>query len=405
MRVLLLSQYFWPESFQINFIAKLLAERIHLDVFTGKPNYPEGSFYKGHGFFGVKFEKLFNFTITRIPILPRKKNRFSLILNYISFTGIAIFLLPWVMRKKRYDVIFVYGVSPIFQVIPAIFFGYLRNIPVVLWVQDLWPESAVHAGKLKSKILISILKKLVSFCYSRSSLILVQSEDFVDSVMKLSPKSKVEYHPNTVDEIFMRNNLSGKFVENRHSSEFFSVVFAGNIGEAQSIETIVSAAELLAPFSNIRFLFVGSGSKDEWLRRQIEEKKLTNVEFKGRHPLEEMPLILESADLMLVTLKDADAFNKTIPNKIQAYLAIGKPIVGSLNGAGAELIKKSGAGFAAPAQDAKSLSDIILRFSNMNDEELLNFSQNARCYFENNFEPNFLIDRLLAHFNSVRKEL
>lgn len=403
MRVLLLSQYFWPESFQINFIAKLLAERIHLDVLTGKPNYPEGSFYKGYGFFGVKSEKLFNFSICRIPIFPRKKNRISLILNYISFTTIAIFLMPWVKRKKHYDVIFVYGVSPIFQVIPAIFFGYLRNIPVVLWVQDLWPESAELAGKLKSKILISILKKIVSFCYSRSSLILVQSEEFVDSVKKLSPNSRVEYHPNTVDEIFLRNNLRGKFVDNPHSSEFFSVVFAGNIGEAQSIETIVSAAELLVPFPNIRFVFVGSGSKDGWLRHQIQEKKLTNVEFKGRHPLEEMPSILESADVLLVTLKDADAFNKTIPNKIQAYLAIGKPIVGSLNGAGAELIKKSGAGFVAPAQDAKSLSDIILRLSNMNNEELLNFSQNARCYFENNFEPNFLIDRLLAHFNSVRK--
>lgn len=399
MRILIVSQYFWPENFQINFISKLLSKQSDIDVLTGIPNYPEGKFFKGYNFFTNGSEKFGDINIYRVPILPRCKNRFSLFLNYISFCFFAALISPFALRRKKYDVIFVYGVSPILQVLPAIFLSFIKKTPIVLWAQDLWPETVKEVLNIKSKILLYTLKKVVTYCYSRSSLILVQSNHFKEEIKALSPKSKILYHPNTVDEIFLKKY---KEKRTRDCKKFFSVVFAGNIGEAQSIETIISTALMLTKYSlNIKIMIYGSGSKANWLKEEIKHKKIKNIIYKGRYPLEHMPKVFNNADALLITLKNANIYNKTIPNKIQAYLASGKPIIGSLNGAGADIIKESRSGLVSEAEDYLSLSKNIIKLSKLSNKELATYGKNGRLFFDNNFEPNALVDILLNHFDSV----
>jgi glycosyltransferase involved in cell wall biosynthesis len=401
VRILIVSQYFWPENFQINFISKLLSKQSDIDVLTGIPNYPEGKFFKGYNFFTNGSEKFGDINIYRVPILPRCKNRFSLFLNYISFCFFAVLISPFALRRKKYDVIFVYGVSPILQVLPAIFLSFLKKTPIVLWAQDLWPESVKEVLNIKSKILLYTLKKVVTYCYSRSSLILVQSNHFKEEIKALSPKSKIIYHPNTVDEIFLKKY---KEKRTRDCKKNFSVVFAGNIGEAQSIETIVSAALMLTKCSlNIKIMIYGSGSKANWLKEEIKHKKIKNIIYKGRYPLEHMPKVFNNADALLITLKNANIYNKTIPNKIQAYLASGKPIIGSLNGAGADIIKESRSGLVSEAEDYVALTKNIIKLSKLNYKELATYGKNGRSFFDNNFDPNTLVNSLLNHFDSVSR--
>jgi glycosyltransferase involved in cell wall biosynthesis len=400
MNILIFSQYFWPENFRINDLAKSLKVRGNsVDVITGKPNYPEGKIYKGYRSWGIAREYWEGIFVLRLPLIPRRSsNSINLIFNYLSFIFSGIFLAPLALRKnKKYDVIFVYGVSPIFQVLPAIFIGWLKRLPVVLWVQDLWPESAESTGHIKSKIVLKIIQWLVKFCYLNVDLILVQSRGFIDPISRLAPNKKIFYFPNSVDKSFYspsQKNLPK--IKSLRSG--FTVVFAGNIGIAQSVDTIIEAAEKLLPFTDIKIVIFGSGSKIEMLKKKIEIRGLKNIFLEGKYPIETMPLILRKASVLLVSLSNKPIFNLTIPNKIQAYFAVGRPIIASLNGEGALMIKEAAAGLISPAENSTSLANNIIKMYQMTDNERARFGRNGRLFFKKNFNEDILLDDLISHF-------
>ncbi len=402
MKLLIFNQYFWPENFRINEIADAINSRGYtVDVMTGKPNYPGGEFFSGYGGWGIKKDVWKNISIYRLPIIARgNKSAIKLTLNYLSYIVSAILFAPLILRKKKYDLIFVYGVSPIFQVIPASFLGWLKGVPVVLWVQDLWPQSAEATGYIKSTWLLKILEKIVMFSYSHTDLILVQSQAFVEPVSKLAPKIPVLYYPNSVDKDFYSpNELTAPNIDSLVSG--FSVLFAGNVGEAQSMETIVSAAEELLPYKEIKIVIIGSGSKIDWISKEIQRKSLSNIFLEGRYPVETMPTLMRQASVLLVSLTGQPIFSLTVPNKIQAYLAVGRPIIASLNGEGSRIINEAKAGFSVPAEDAKSLAKAILTIYRMTDEERFQLGKNGRNYFKKNFDEDALIDDLIKHFECL----
>jgi len=402
MKILIVSQYFWPESFRINEVANALKVRGHdVDVLTGKPNYPEGKFFSGYTAWGIKKESWKGVTICRIPILARGiKKPARLAFNYLSFIISGLLFAPWVLKQKKYDVIFVYGVSPIFQVIPASFLGWVKNVPVVLWVQDLWPQSAEATGYLKSNFLLKLLEKFVKFSYSHTDLILVQSKAFISHTSKLAPNIPVLYFPNSVEKDFYEPKEI--IVPNINSlTTGFSVLFAGNIGEAQSMGTIISAAEELLSYEEIKIVIIGSGSKIDWISKEIKKKCLSNVFLEGRHPVETMPILMREASVLLVSLTNQLIFNLTIPNKIQAYLAVGKPIIASINGESARIINESKAGLSVPAEDPKALANAILKMYKMTNKERSQLGKNGRTYFKENFDEDSLIDDLIKHFECL----
>ncbi len=402
MNILIFNQYFWPENFRINEIADAINSRGYkVDVITGKPNYPGGELFSGYRAWDIKKDVWKNISIYRLPLIARgNKSAIRLVLNYLSYIVSALLFAPLILRKKKYDLIFVYGVSPIFQVIPASFLGWLKGVPVVLWVQDLWPQSAEATGYIKSTWLLKTLEKIVKFSYSHTDLILVQSQAFIEPVSKLAPKIPVLYYPNSVDKNFYSpGELTAPTIESLVSG--FSVLFAGNVGEAQSMETIVSAAEELLPYKEIKIVIIGSGSKIDWLSKEIKRKALGNIFLEGRYPVEMMPMLMRKASVLLVSLTNKPIFSLTVPNKIQAYLAVGRPVIASLNGEGSRIINEAKAGLSVPAEDAKSLAKAILTMYRMTDEERSQLGKNGRNYFKKNFDEDALIDELIKHFDCL----
>lgn len=405
MRVLMLSQYFWPENFQINEIVRsLVARGVPVDVLTGKPNYPDGMVFGGYRAWGCQTEQQCGATVHRVPLVPRgAKSAIRLTLNYLSFMISASLFGPWMLRGRSFDVIFVYAPSPILQVIPALVLGRMWRCPVIVWVQDLWPQSLEATGYVRNATLLRWVSKLVRFLYVRTDLLLVQSRAFEAPVAALAPGKRIAYLPNSVDPVFV-DAPAIELPEIVPLRDGFSIMFAGNIGAGQAVETIVEAASLLAEHSDIRFVVVGTGSRREWMLTQVRERKLHNLHLPGRFAAQTMPGLMRQASALLVTLADEPIFAATVPNKIQAYLAVGRPILACLNGEGARLVLEAGAGLAVPAENARGLADAILQLRAMQPEQRATLGDNGRRYFSDHFDHDRLVDQLVGHFRSTSRQ-
>lgn len=404
LRVLIVSQYFWPESFRINDVAKTLLEKsVEVEVLTGKPNYPRGEIFEGYKASGCHRERHQGIVIHRIPLISRGKGGWRLAVNYLSFVVSGLLVAPLMLRNKRFDAIFVYAPSPILQAIPALFLGWIKGCPVVLWVQDLWPESLSATGYVKSQPVLRLVEQVVRFIYRHADLLLVQSRAFEVSVRALALATPIVYYPNSVDDTFARS-ASDEPPQVEGLGKGFSVMFAGNIGTAQAVEVIVEAALLLKERADIHFVVLGEGSRWEWMRQQARKNGLDNLHLPGRFPIETMPGFMQKASALLVTLADEEIFRATIPSKVQAYLAAGRPILACLNGEGAELVTKAGAGLAVPAEDARALVAAVLRLYHMSPEEREAMGARGRLYYAAHFAHDMLMDQLIGHLQSACKK-
>ena len=404
MRILIVSQYFWPEGFRINDVVKSLVEKgIEVDVLTGKPNYPEGKIFSGYKFWGCSHESWCGTNIFRVPLLPRGKNSaLQLALNYVSFILFGLICGPFLLRRRNYDVVFVYGLSPILLAIPGIFIAWLKGKKLILWVQDLWPESLSATGYIKSTFLLRCVELVVRWIYRHADLLLVQSRAFAKVVSALAPGKTVLYYPNSVDSSFARvPDFYHKQAEIEALETGFPIIFAGNVGAAQSVECIVEAASILQDIPQIRFVIFGNGSKWSWLNDQVVERGLSNIYLAGRFPIEAMPVYLQKAEVLLVSLSDEPIFALTVPNKIQAYMASGRPIVASLNGEGARLVVESGAGISSPAEDPVALAKAILSLYQMTAEQRRQMGENGKIYYRNHFDHEILVDQLIGHLDAL----
>lgn len=402
MRVLIVSQYFWPEEFPINEVAGTLAEKgVAVEVLTGQPNYPRGEAFPGYRAWACRRETYRGIPINRIPLLTRGQKAWRLAGNYLSFALSGLLVAPWMLRGKKYDVIFVYAPSPILQAIPAIFLGWLKDCPVVLWVQDLWPESLAATGYVRNRRILGLVERMVRYIYRHVDLLLVQSEGFIAPVEALASCTEVRYYPNSVDAGFSGPAISA-VPEVAGLGQGFSVMFAGNIGSAQAVEVIVEAATLLKGHAtDIHFVVLGEGSRREWMLREAERRGLTNLHLPGRFPVETMPGLMRKASALLVTLADREIFRATIPSKVQAYLAAGRPILACLNGEGAKLVDAAGAGLTIPAEDAPGLAAAILQLYRMAPREREVMGLRGRAYCQQHFAHEILIEQLSEHLRSV----
>lgn len=402
MRILIVSQYFWPESFRINDLAKTLTEKgIEVDVLTGKPNYPEGCVHSGYRVGGCQVESWNGVTLYRVPLIPRgRKSALRLGTNYLSFIFSATLLGPWLLRGRGYDAIFVYGVSPIFQAIPAFLIGRLKRSPVLVWVQDLWPDSLKATGYVSNPWVLAFFGQMVGRVYRHADLLLAQSRSFIPFINALAPGRNVRFYPNSVDNTFVGSSPA-VLPQIPALDKGFPVVFAGNIGVGQAVEVIVEAAFLLKNHADIRFVVLGDGSRRDWMCEQVKVRGLTNLHLPGRFPVEAMPGLMHKAGALLVSLADEPIFAATVPNKLQAYLASGRPIVASLSGEAASLVDEAQAGLTCPAGDSKALADAVLRLFQMTAQERAVLGENGRRYFEDHFDHNMLTDQLIGHLTAA----
>jgi glycosyltransferase involved in cell wall biosynthesis len=398
MKLLFISQYFYPESFKGNDIVFDFVKRGHdVTVLTAKPNYPRGKFYDGYSFFGKKEEYIQGAKIIRTPIFPRRNGKgIYLLINYLSFVFFSYFTCIFRIRDK-YDAIFVQQLSPVTMALPGLWIKKRQNTPICVWVLDLWPESVSSASSFNNLILLSFLDRLVKKIYNKADMILISSEFFRKSISgKIKNKYKpIIYFPNWAEETYTNQIPLNLDTDLPSLPSGTKIMFAGNVGEAQDFESVLKAAEITKHANaNIYWIIVGDGRKIDWLKNEIVRRHLKNVILLGRFPLETLPSLFKEADVMLVSLKDTPTLALTVPAKIQAYMASSKIILGMINGEANELINKAQCGFSVNAGRYEDLAEKALCLSKISKEEKDKFEQNARTYYENNFEKEKLLTDL-----------
>jgi colanic acid biosynthesis glycosyl transferase WcaI len=397
MRVLIVSQYFWPENFPINDLARGLRQRGHdITVLTGMPNYPEGRFYPGYKPFSIRKDYYDGIKIVRVPMVPKGNgNAVRMLLYYWSLALAACLLMPFLFRKNV-DLVFVYQPSPITVGLPALVLKAMEKTPVWIWVQDLWPETLAGTGMVRSAFILRLVDRLVRFIYSKCDRVLVQSQAFAPRIVnKGVARERIRFFPNSAQEVYKPTVVESDASERNLMPQGFRVLFAGNIGRAQDIPTILSAAEKLKQEREIHWVILGDGPMRPWAEERIRARGLEKtVHLLGRYPEQAMPRFFSLADVLLVTLKKDPVFAITIPSKIQSYLACGRPIVAALDGEGSRVVNESGGGVAVPAGDADALAEVVLKMYGMPKADLERMGRLSREYSETHFERNTLLDRL-----------
>ncbi len=399
LRILVISQYFHPENLRINDIVFSLSERgHHIEVLTGKPNYPKGEYFDGYSWKSSEKEIIKGILTHRVNLVLRKQGGgIRLFANYISFVFFGFFKL--LQLKSQFDKIFIYAPSPITVGILGFIAAKKFKAKSYLWVHDLWPESVRVAGGINNEIILGLVNKLTKLIYRYTDLLLVQSPEFKNYIRNQGiVDSKIIYYPYYAEDFYGVVDKDLNYLEQFPNG--FNLIFAGNIGIAQSFDTIVSAFEKLKDH-NINLVILGDGRDKIRIQKQIKEKGLEEkFHFLGSYPPEKMPYYFSCADGLLITLKKADVFSYTIPGKLQSYLACGKPIVGALDGIGKKIIEESNSGFCTDAENSTELSKLFLKLSRLPKENIDKFSQNALSYFKNNFAKDKLLLDLENIFNA-----
>ncbi len=394
-RILIVSQYFWPENFKVNDLALALKEKGHyVEILTGKPNYPSGFYFDNYSFWNKNIEFWNEIKIHRSFLFRRGSGSgFRLFLNYISFAIFSSIRILFI--KNKFDKIFVFQPSPITVGLPAIIAKIKFKSPIYFWVQDLWPASLSAAGGIKNIYFLKLFDLLTRFIYSYCDKILIQSKAFLPYLLnqKVDAK-KIIYYPNTTEDFY--KSIKPDLKLQIEIPKGFKVMFAGNIGESQSFNTILTAAKILKDEGVlVNWLILGEGRLKNFVSNKIVEYNLVhNFKLLGQFPSEQMPNFFSCTDVLLVSLKNDPIFSLTIPSKIQSYLASGKPIITSLNGEGSRIIEEANAGFTSKAEDADDLARIIKKAILLNDSELKKMGENARKYFIEEFEREKLINKL-----------
>lgn len=394
-RILVICQYYKPEPFRISDICEEMVRRGHeVHVVTGYPNYPEGKLYEGYGM-GKHIDEVINgVKVHRCYTVPRETGTVKRIMNYYSY---AIASTMYVLSNKcvasdgkSFDIVYCNQLSPVMMADAAIAYKRKYKVPIVMYCLDLWPESLVAGGISRKSYIYRYFHHVSKRIYRQMDKILITSRmfsDYLQGEFKIK-KEKIKYLPQYAEGIFDKTPP-------KEEGEIFEFMFAGNIGELQSVETILKAAELLQD-EPVKFHIVGGGTDLERLRKLGEN--LNNVTFYGRRPLEEMPEFYAKADAMLVTLKSDPVLSLTLPGKVQSYMAVGKPIIGAIDGETKIVIEAAKCGFCGRADNAEELAENIRKFIGNNTDRAA-MGNAARLFYEKNFQEKLFFDKLEAELS------
>lgn len=405
MKIAVVSQYFYPENFIINdLVLELVRQGHELEVFTGQPNYPDGDIYEGYDARQICSSEWNGVVVHRAPLRPRMHGGAkNLILNYGSFVMNGLRYFNSMRKHSKFDVVLVFAVSPLTAAIPAIYLKHRANAHLMVWVQDLWPESLRATGFIKNRFVLWCTGLLVRSIYALTDTILVQSRGFLKPVSRYASTDKIVYYPNSYS-VSVGSGVAENSANFRRVIELlnanFCIVFAGNMGSAQSLDTVIEAASRLRHLAAFKIVIVGSGSRSDWVASEVDRRGLDNVVLAGRFPGNCMGDIFSSSQALLVTLSADEIFSYTIPSKVQAYMAAGKPIIAGLNGEGARVVVEAGAGLCSAAEDAAALARNIEIIYNKSPEARAQMGKNGRAYFEENFEMQSQCKRLVEIFKS-----
>ena len=381
--------FFFTENFRINELVKYFSKNKPF-VLTSNPSYPSKNLFINKKYFRKKLQ-LGNFEIIRVPVFLRNVSNLSIFLNYISFFLSSLLIGIFKIYKKKFDIIFVFCPSPILNAIPAIIFKKLFKKKIILWVLDLWPDTVIDLKIVKSSYLIWFLRKLVSYIYNNSDLILAQSKSIKSEIKKLT-KTKCIYFPSWPEEF--KKNKKNKAKEVIYTNKL-KILFAGNIGEAQSFETLIKCAKSMRYLNIVKWIIVGDG---RWKKKLVHYIKINNLENQfqliSNVPLKKIDHFYNCADALYLSLKNNKTFRKTVPGKLQTYMSTGKPIIASISGEAKEIIIDSQCGYVSDAEDYKMLKKNIIKFSKLKRYKKLILGKNGKKYSDKNFSKKQILKGL-----------
>ena len=398
MKVLVVTQYYYPENFRVNdLVATLVSAGHDVEVYTGLPNYPGCRIF---GEWKLGFSG-FNPRIYRVPIIPRRSaEKFQLAVNYLSFLLMGLFGLLF-FRSRDFNAVVSLNYSPNTVSLLGYIIARLKGADHFVWVQDLWPESLIATGVIKDGRLARVVNKAMQWIYRRSAHIFVQSQEFIPSLTALGiDASRVSYMPNWAEDIFdqadqaFKEGSSGAIVNSYKEQGYFVFCFAGNLGTGQGLDVFVDVARLLSS-RNIKIVLVGDGRARATLEQRTQTQNLgETLIFLGPRPLSEMPSLFRAADAMLVSLLPDPALNRTIPGKVQSYMRAGTLIVGAVEGEPARVLREAKQ-FVAAAGDAEQLEEIMLQVVGLSNIERVARKMDAKRYYNENFEREVLVDKFV----------
>lgn len=405
MRILIVCQHFWPESFRINDICKDMLENGHsVDVLCGIPNYPKGKFFKGYNYFRPRHEKFGEARIFRVGEIPqwKKLGSLSVIMNYYFFPFASLFHIPFLLRNK-YDMVFNYGLTPVFMSYPGIIIAGLKKIPSIMYVLDYWPDSLFSVMKIRSKLLRKHFAWVSGWHYKRASKLLTPSKGMRDKIhADLGiPLQKISFLPQACEAFYEKKEYSRELHERFDGK--FNFVFAGNIGPAQDLSSLAGAAAELQKTEDtpsFRFILVGDGMSKISLLQEIEKLGVSGYfVFEGYKPTEMMMQYHELADVLYASLSDDPLFSIMIPAKVQSYMAAGKPILASLSGEGATVIEESGCGWTCEPGNSEKLAVLIRDFARLPKAELEKMGRAGYEYYDSNYRSDIIRNQLNNELN------
>ncbi len=391
MKILVICQYYYPEPFRITDICEELVKRGHeVTVVTGTPNYPMGEIYDGYQNDSRQDEVINGVKVHRCRIHPRKTGSIHRLWNYYSY--------PIASKKYiktldgSYDVVFINQLSPVMMAQAGIKYAKKWNKKAVLYCLDLWPAS-LTAGGVNGGLIYKWFLRESKKVYSSVDKILITSKSFADYFKNTFRITDTTYLPQYAEDTFTPEQCR------KEPNKYIDLMFAGNLGAAQSVKTIIEAARLTRDLRQVRYHIVGDGSEYKNLKKQAEG--FDNVIFYGRKPMEEMPKYYKMADAMLVTMQKDAVLSMTLPGKVQSYMAAGKPIIGAIDGEAKTVLQESGCGFCCGAEDTDGLTACVLQFISA-DKPLL--GKNARAFYESYFTKQMFFKALEAELKLEKKE-
>ena len=390
--ILVVSQYFYPEPFRINDICEEWVKRGHqVTVITGIPNYPEGKFYKGYGWFKKRKENWRGINIIRLPIISRGHSSIRLILNYYSFVYAGFFWKAFTRIKP--DLIFTFEVSPMTQALIGKWFSKKRKIPHYLYVQDLWPDNLEVVGGVHNKSVLRHYQKMSDKIYKGCTKIFATSPSFVKTIQeRVEDKEKVIYWPQYAEEIY--KPVKSAQIEEIPNDNRFKIIFTGNVGTAQGLDILPKVARLLD--DDILFIIVGDGRYKAELIKEVEEVK-DRFLFIDRQPATRIPELLSASDVAFVSFMNNTLFEKTIPAKLQSYMACAMPILAVACGETERIIKEANCGYCSEIGNVEELKETIIKMKESQD--LSKMGQNSLDYCKKHFDRNVLLSFIEKEMN------
>lgn len=401
MRILFLTQFFWPEvrtaPMNLADMAEDLQARGHeVTVVTGFPNHPFGRIYEGYRQELRKWDEVRGVKVLRLPLFPdHSRSLWRRALNYGSFMLSAMTLGAYLTRNIQADVIFAYF-APLTIGVAAALFKRLHGAPVIYWVTDFWPENLSASGISVRPRMYSVLRRVEAWAYGRADVICAASPGFARNLVEKGVSAdRIQTLLPWVDENFFYPAVPDEDLSQQYGfAGKFNVVYGGNLGPVQELGTVVEAARLVQDLEDVRFVFIGDGTAEDKLKRQVAEYQLRNVCFIPRQPPEEIHRFFVLADLLLVHLKREPVYELQLPSKVVAYLACGRPILSAVSGVVEQIVLDAGAGLVCPPEDPRAMARQVRALYELPKNEREAMGRRGRQVYLENYTRSVQLDRI-----------